>query len=394
MKNKKKLLIAGGSHSDIPLIEAGKKLGFYVVTTGNRPNDLGHKYSDEYQNVDFSNLADMLSLSKRLKIDAICSCCNDFSALTSAYVAEKLGLPGHDSYETMLILHHKDLYRKFALDNKIPTPYAESFDNIKHALEAINKFSLPLIIKPIDLTGGKGVSKIIDRKDFKPAIEKAFAISRAKRIVIEEFINGTQHSFSSFIRNGKVVFHFSDNEYSYINPYLVSTSSTPALSPDIVDKKLITISEKIASLLSLKTGIFHVQYLQQGEKITIIEITRRCPGDLYTKPVYYSTGIDYAFWIVKAEAGMDCSGLPQVQSKGFFGRHCIMSAKEGKVKDIIIDSNIKNNIIDQLMWWKPGDNIDNYLTSKFGIVFLKYDSKDEMINKTQRLNELIRVETY
>ncbi len=108
MKNKKKLLIAGGGHSDIPLIKAGKELGFHVITTGNNKDALGHKYSDEYHYGDFSNKEEILELAKKLKIDAICACSNDFSAITASYVAEKMGLSGHDSYETTLLLHRAE----------------------------------------------------------------------------------------------------------------------------------------------------------------------------------------------------------------------------------------------------------------------------------------------
>ena len=117
MTSKKTLLIAGGGHSDIPLIKASKALGFFVVTSGNRPEDLGHRHSDRFYPIDFSNLTAMLELAQTLRIDAICAGCNDFAALTAAYVAEKMGLPGHDSFETTKIIHHKDQYRNFALKN-------------------------------------------------------------------------------------------------------------------------------------------------------------------------------------------------------------------------------------------------------------------------------------
>ena len=71
----------------------------------------------------------ILALARELKISAICACCNDFSALSAAYTAEKLGLPGHDDYRTSQIIHHKDEYRKFASANGIPTPRALSFTN-------------------------------------------------------------------------------------------------------------------------------------------------------------------------------------------------------------------------------------------------------------------------
>ena len=68
MSKKPKLLIAGGGYADIPLIQAAKSLDFYVITSGNKPDELGHCYSDEYQNADFSSPDTMLDLSRSLDI--------------------------------------------------------------------------------------------------------------------------------------------------------------------------------------------------------------------------------------------------------------------------------------------------------------------------------------
>ncbi len=386
------MLIAGGGYADIPLILSAKKLGYHVITTGNRPNELGHLYSDEYYQADYSDIKAMLTLSKQLNISAICACCNDFSALSSAYVAEKLGLPGHDSYEIAKKIHHKDLYRQFALKHNIPSPIAMGFKNIKAAINFIDSLSFPLLIKPVDLTGGKGISIINNITQARPALQKAFSASSAKRIVVEEYITGTRHGFSAFLLNGRIVFFFSDNEHYFKNPYLVSAASTPSIVSAKIEKKLCLESEKIASLLSLKTGIFHVQYiLREGEPV-IIEICRRAPGDLYLKLVEYSTGVLYSDWIVKASAGLDCNGLSYVKPKGFFTRHCVMSAKLGKITNILFDSSIEKNIIEKLMWWKKGDTVTDVMTSKLGIVFLKFYTMEDMLTKTEQMQKLIHVE--
>jgi len=154
-------------------------------------------------------------------------------------------------------------------------------------------------------------------------------------------------------------------------------------------KKLCADSEKIASLLSLKTGIFHIQYILRGEEPVIIEICRRAPGDLYIKLVEHATGVDYSSWIVKSAAGLECSGLTQVRPKGFFTRHCVMGSRTGRLKDIVFDPLLDNKIIDKLMWWKKGDQVTDFLTAKFGIVFVKFNSQEEMMKTTERLQELI-----
>lgn len=392
--HRKKILIAGGGYADIPLIQAAKQLGFHVITSGNRPDDLGHGYSDEYQPADFSDPDQILDVAKRSRIDAICACCNDFSALSCAYAAEQLGLPGHDPYDISLTLHHKDKYRAFALANGITTPQAKGVANMEEALSALSSLEFPVLVKPVDLTGGKGISRIDDLDQARPALEKAFEISRAKRIVMEEFITGSRHGFSAFLRDGRVVFYFSDNEHYYLNPYLVSAASTPSIVSPAVKQRLCEESEKIASLLSLGTGIFHIQYILHDGEPVIIEICRRAPGDLYIKLVEHATGVAYPHWIVRAAAGLDCHELSFAEPRGFFTRHCVMSSRTGTVKNIVYHDAIRDNIIDQMMWWSDGYPVPDILTTKLGIVFLEFTSQREMLDKTEHMQELIRVEFH
>nr|VFJ58658.1 MAG: Phosphoribosylglycinamide synthetase, ATP-grasp (A) domain [Candidatus Kentron sp. FM]VFJ67624.1 MAG: Phosphoribosylglycinamide synthetase, ATP-grasp (A) domain [Candidatus Kentron sp. FM]VFK11390.1 MAG: Phosphoribosylglycinamide synthetase, ATP-grasp (A) domain [Candidatus Kentron sp. FM] len=387
----KKMLIAGGGYADIPLILAAKSLGFHVITSGNRADDLGHRYSDQVRLADFSGKEAMLDLARSLRIDAICACCNDFSALSAAYVAEEMGLPGHDPYETAKILHHKDRYRAFARDHGIPSPKAEGFSSLETAMRELNRFRLPAIIKPVDLTGGKGISKVEHLQEGRPALEAAFGRSQAGRVVIEEFIRGSRHGLSTFVRDGKVVFSFNDNEHYFLNPYLVSAASTPSVAPASVAQRLCSYVEKIASILSLGTGIVHLQYILRDEEPFIIEICRRAPGDLYTRFVSHATGVDYPAFIVGAAAGMDCSGLIQAEPQGFYTRHCVMASAPGRVRDVSIDPSVQTRIIDRLLWWRKGDIIEDHLTQKLGIVFLRFDSMAEMLDKTERMQELICV---
>ena len=389
---KKRLLLAGGGYADIPLIRAAQALGFHVVTSGNRAQDLGHRYSDECLLADFSDQEAMLRLAERTKVDAICACCNDFSAISAAYVAEQLGLPGHDHYDTARLIHQKDEYRRFALEHGIPSPGAEGFGAVEDALASVERLGFPVIVKPVDLTGGKGIARIDRAEDARTALETAFRMSRAKRVVVEEFIEGDRHGLSTFVRDGKVVFHFSDNEHYYKNPYLVSAASAPGDVPDGTIKKLNAITENIVSLLSLKTGIFHIQYILNGDQPVIVEICRRAPGDLYVTLVEHATGVDYASYIVRASCGLECDDLVQADPRGFHTRHCVMTERTGRLHDVVFDPSIRPKVIDEFMWWKPGDQVDDVLTQKLGIVFLRFDSMTEMRQTTERLQELIHAE--
>ena len=390
MTENKRLLLVGGGYADIPLIIEAQKLGYYVISSGNRACDLGHQYADKYVPADFSEPEAVLEVAVSNRINAICPCANDFSAIACSYVAERLGLPGHDAYETSKLIHHKDAYRQFASANALPTPKAKGFSDLNSARLGVRSFGFPVIVKPVDLTGGKGITKVNCLADVEDALAKAFLVSKEKRVIVEEFIEGERHGFSALIKSGKVVFYFLDNEEYYLNPYMVSAASAPACVSDAIAHELVKQAETISHKLSLTDGIFHVQYILAEQQPIIIEICRRPPGDLYIKLVEYATGVNYPMWLVKLFSGEDCSDIVHQNVKGYFLRHCVMADRNGIVFDVEIAPEVQSNIIDRMMWWKPGDVVNNYLTQKLGIVFLKFGSMDEMLNRTANMHRFIR----
>ena len=376
--NKPKLLIAGGGYAEIPLIQAAKALGYFVITTGYFPKERGHLFSDLYEPADYSNKEQMLALAQKHSISAICSSCNDFSALSSAYVAEKLGLPGHDTFENSKKLHHKDTFRAFCLENGLTVPRAQGFSSVQEAIEGIQEFEIPAIIKPIDLSGGKGISVINTKDEWSAAIRKAFDISKAKKIVIEEFIEGTSHGFSALIQKGKVAFYFTDDEYYVPNEFWVSGTSTPGtISADEVTQ-LIAFSEKTVSLMGLSDGLFHIQCIIKQGKVYIIEVCRRPPGDLYVNFIKYATGFDYSKTIIQFATGVMTDPITQIQPNGYYARHCVSSLRKGYITSLTFDENIKNNLLEEFQLWNTESYVDNYVSQKAAILFMKFNSLDEM----------------
>ena len=398
----KKLLLLGGSHAEISLIQAAHELGWYVITTGNNRDGLGHPYADKTVFADFSDKNAMLELASNEGVQAVCSGCNDFALLSTVYVCEKLGLPGHDSYATSLELHHKDKYRALAKRLGIPTPQAitvkvaekcssemrEDFD------AAIAQLTFPIIVKPVDLTGGKGIHRAANIEEAREAYKDACSRTRQDHIVVEEFVQGTNHGFSAMLVKGKVAFAFSDNEQYYLNKYMVSGANTPSTTSATGLAKLRDYSERIARELHLVDGILHIQYIERADGTpVIIEICRRPPGDLYIKFVKYATGIDYPKFIVMAETGMDISGIADIPTQGFWLRHCIMADQEGIVRDVTFAPEIQKNIVEKFLWYKPGESISDKLLYKAGIVFFKFDTLAEMQDKTARMTNLVKIIT-
>ena len=146
----KKLLLLGGSRYLLPVIESAHKLGLYVITCDYLPDNIAHKYSDEYHNVSIIDKEAVLSLAKELKIDGIMSFACDPGVVTAAYVAEKMGLPAAGSFESVSILQNKAKFRAFLEKNGFNVPRSRGFKNVKDAIAEIEYFKFPIIVKPTD----------------------------------------------------------------------------------------------------------------------------------------------------------------------------------------------------------------------------------------------------
>ena len=396
MSFKKKMLLLGGSHAEIPLIQAAQSLGWYVITTGNARDGLGHPYADKNVFADFSDKETMLELARAEGVSAVCSGCNDFALLSTVYVCEKLGLPGHDCFATSLEIHHKDKYRALATRLGIPTPRALVVRNAAEFETAIAQLTFPIIVKPVDLTGGKGIHRAANADEARTAYKDACSRTRQDHIVVEEFVQGTNHGFSAMLVKGKVAFAFADNEQYFVNKYLVSGANTPSTSSDKTLAMLREYSERIAQELRLVDGILHIQYIERADGTPfIIEICRRPPGDLYIKFVKYATGVNYPKFIVQAETGEDISGIADVSTQGFWLRHCIMAGPEiengSTVRDVTFAPEIQGNIVETFLWHKVGETIADKLIYKAGIVFFKFNTLAEMQDKTARMPDLARI---
>lgn len=388
----KKVLFLNATVQDIHFILTYRKLGYYVITSGNRPDFVGHKYADEYICGDYSNYEEILQIAKDNDVCAISGGTSDKAYLCAAYVSEKLGLKGYDSYEVTEILHVKDKFREFTSQNKIKAPLAQNYDNPDAIKAAIDDFKLPLIIKPVDSAGGKGVSIVSDKNEVEECARKAFSASVNGKIVIEELIEGKQHAISAFIVNGRVKAFYNYEEYSFLNQFMVSTMIGPARHSENITEKLIEEIEKIADILKLVDGQVHVQYMVKDNDISIIEIMRRCVGNYVSSMINDSVGIAWLDWYIRAQLGLDCSHIPARMGGGFdCASQVIMSEADGIIDSIVIDDRIKKNVYNVDIWLDNGYEITDYMNEKIGIVLLKFESKTEREFYEKNYDKLIRV---
>ena len=157
----KKLLLLGGSAQQVVAIKTARRLGYFTVLCDFLPDNPGQYEADKFYLVSTTDKEAVLKVAKDEKVDGVLAYASDPAAPIAAYVAEKLGLPG-SPYESVEILCNKDKFRSFLSENGFCTPKAKGYTNIAEALDDIRSgfFKTPVIVKPVDSSGSKGVGKI------------------------------------------------------------------------------------------------------------------------------------------------------------------------------------------------------------------------------------------
>lgn len=371
-KGDKRLLMLNGGYNETPLIEAAHRLGFYVITSGNDPSGAGHQYADEYAPADYSDCNAVVELARRLEVDAICSASNDLAAISASFAAEQLRLSGHDTFETSKVFHEKDEFRRVADSLGLNVPLSRVFDSPDEAREYAKAINRPLMIKPIDMSGGKGISRVETGADSDWAIEKAFKISKAKRVVLEDYIEGTQHGFICYIRGGKVVFDISTDDYSdEVNPWLVCASSGHHAAGYLqVRDSIIRDVESLAGACGAADGFLTIQYMMRDGEPWYIETMRRCLGNLHFLSLSKETGVDWPEWFVASEAGLPCDNYIDNASIGdtVAGFFIPFAHRNGIIKDIQVNPEFQKSVFHEEWFFKTGDFISDYEQEKIGVL--------------------------
>lgn len=395
MRNSKLLMLNAVIH-DVPLILEAQKQGFYVITTGNKPGYPGHAFSDEYINCDFSDYEALVKLCIDNDISAVSCGTSDAASYPASYLSDYFGWKGHDSLKTIKTLHNKVDFKQFTKENGIQSPVSEVFSDLEEAKEYVKNVKYPIIVKPSDCAGGQGISVANNKDEALCSVKVALARSYEGRIVIEPYLKGTQHTFMAYLLNQKVVNYCTWDDITYPGRYMISKGTCPASyeNAEYVDSVIIRNIEIIAKTLQLVDGMFSIQCIVENGEPYIIEVMRRCPGNWDTCMATSVSGINWDQWVILAEAGKDVHGIPKNRKmEGFWGYYIILSSTNGIFDSVDISEAVRNNIYRYNLWEKPGFQINDFEHDKLGIVHLWFNSREEMMNKMKRIDDLIRVKT-
>ncbi len=396
----KKLMLLGGMRYLVPVIEAAHKLGVYVITCDYLPNNIAHKYSDEYCNVSILEKDKVLEKAKELKIDGILSFACDPGVVTAAYVAEKMGLPSSGPYESVEILQNKGKFRKFLTENNFNVPVAKQYTDIENALNDIEMFNWPVIVKPTDSAGSKGVTKVVKKSELRDAIDYALKFSHSNEFIIEDFLEkiGDSSDCDSFSVDGELKFvSFSAQKFdeNCENPYTPAAYTWPASISKEHQEELTNEIQRLLKLLDMKNSIYNIETREcTNGKAYIMECSPRGGGNRLAEMIRYMTGVDMITNIVKSALGMELDVIEQKELKDNWAEIILHSEKEGTFEKLWISEEISSNIVENDLWIETGTHVGGFsgANEAIGTMVLKFDSQkqmDEVLNNQEKYIKVI-----
>lgn len=402
----KKLMLLGGLPYIIPIIEEAHKLGVYVITADNLPNNIAHKYSDEYCNVSIIDKEAVLRAAQKLNIDGILSHAVDPGVVSAAYVAEQLGLPFQCSYEVACILQDKSKFRQFLQKNGFNCPHAKGYNNINDALNAIDYFTWPVIVKPVDSAGSKGVTKV-EKPEFLPkAIETALAASFSKQFIIEDFLEKEGYSVGSesFVVNGKLMYNAFYDQYfdeNAVNPYTPSAEIWPSVLPLKYQDEIKRELQRLMTLLDVTTGLFNVECrLCKNGKVYLMEVSPRAGGNRLAEILDYAADVNINEAETHKALGLLLPEIHEPNYKGHFAILVLHTEQEGEFEGISIDDDFRSkHVIEEEIRISIGDKVGKFTgaNAAIGTLFLKFSSREELDKHLSNPREWMKIlykETY
>ena len=383
----KKLMLLGGLRYLLPVIESAHQLGYYVITCDYLPDNIAHKYSDEYHNVSIIDKEAVLALARELQIDGIMSFAVDPGVVTAAYVQEQMGLPAFGPYESVCILQNKDRFRNFLTKHGFNVPKAKGFSSIEDAMFEKYCYPWPVIVKPTDSAGSKGVTRVERWEDLRPALEIAFEHSLSKRVIVEEFIekSGCSSDTDSFSVDGELKFvSFSAQRFDEHapNPYTPSAYSWPSTMTKAQEAELASEIQRLLKLLGMRTSIYNIETrVGTNGKPYIMEVSPRGGGNRLAEMLRFATGVDLITNAARAAVGDEVMGIEQKPYNGHWAEVILHADKDGRFAGLDIDEEFYKQHVKQVdLWVKENDKVSAFrgANDAIGTLVLQFNSEEEL----------------
>ncbi|MFC2075735.1 ATP-grasp domain-containing protein [candidate division KSB1 bacterium] len=309
---KKTILIVGGGVEAVPGIVLAEEMGLHVVVSDMNPEAPGFSRADDRllastYDVD-ATLSEAIRFHNNVRpLDAVMCMASDVP-LTVAVIAEKLGLPGIPVDSARLVTDKLAMKRRF-VEAGVPVPWFSPVESFDHLREIAGEQGYPLVLKPVDSRGSKGVLQLRDGLNLKEGYELSLSYSPTDHLMVERFLSGQQISTESIVQDGILYTPgFADRNYEYIDryfPYFIENGGElPSAQPRRIKSMVKTILRRAAAGLGIDTGVVKGDIVIHEGKPHIIEVAGRLSGGyLCTHDIPFNNGINIVEGVIRISLG-------------------------------------------------------------------------------------------
>lgn len=392
-------MLLGGISYLLPVIRAAKEQGYFVITADYLPDNVAHKYSDEYVNVSIIDKAAVLKAAQEKQIDGIMSFGVDPGVVSAAYVQEQMGLPAFGPFKSVEILQDKVKFRAFLAEHGFNVPKARGFRTKKDALSCPDWYDYPVIVKPADSAGSKGVTRVDSPEDLPSALDHAFSYSLGGQVIVEEFIEkaGFSSDTDSFSDNGILSFVSFNSQYFDVEaagPYVPAAYTWPSSYTKEQEDYLSSEIQRLITLLGMKTAVYNIETrIGKNGKPYIMELTPRGGGNRLCEMIRYSTGVDLITAVTRAMVGDPFDRISQKPYSGHWAEVILHAGKAGRFQGLSISESIPADVIERDIWAIPGQQVNAFYGANdaIGTLVLKFRNADEMKYAVMHQQEWLKV---
>lgn len=395
----KKIMLLGGIRYLLPVIKAAHEQGYYVITADYIPDNIAHKFSDEYVNVSIIDKEAVLRVAREKQIDGIMSFGVDPGVVSASYVQNQMGLPSFGPFESVEILQNKDKFRAFLTEHGFNVPNAKGYTKVEDAIADAAIWDYPIIVKPTDAAGSKGVTRVDEPSQLKAAVEYAFDKSLSGHIIIEDFIEkqGCSSDTDSFSEDGKLKFvSFCAQRFDLnaTNPYTPAAYSWPSTFTKEQEENLTSEIQRLITLLGMKTNVYNIETrVGTNGKPYIMELTPRGGGNRLCEMLRYATGVDMITAMTRYIVGDSVPNIEQKPYNGHWAEIILHADESGIFERLGISKDLPAEVVEEDLWVKQGDEVHSFegANDAIGTLVLKFQTAEELEKAITNQREWLKV---
>ncbi len=352
---KKRIMVLAGGNDQAALIRELRNIfkDCVIILVDYAKEVVASKYADKHLVISTMDIKAVKSAAINEKVDYIMTACGDQPLLTMAVVSEELGLPCYLSKSQVLNLTNKMYMKRKMVDNAIPTSRFKTFtssDNID-----VNGLQFPLVVKPVDSNGSKGVRKVNSYEELIEQAKISFKFALSDTIIVEEFVDGIEVSSDYYVKDGKAI----PVMMSKLNKNSVDDSTSviyQTIIPPTINDKALTImhevAQKIAEAFEITNAPLLIQSLIDGDRVNVIEFSARIGGGAKFKDIEFFTG----FNILKANTLSMLGKSPDIymEDKQKVSSRCHLYVKGGRFSQVDgVKELLDEGVIEEFVQTKP-----------------------------------------